>query len=105
LRYELDIPQKIRRSFRQNTPVWIGAAVAVGVLVVLLPMRRKKIYVDLASGTKAKPKSKLLEAGFLMGALRLAVTLFRPTIANFVMKKLGSYTGAPPPPPPVAKKW
>ena len=52
LRYELDIPRRIRRSFREQTAVWIGAAAVVGTLIVLLPLRRKKVYVDLASGDK-----------------------------------------------------
>jgi hypothetical protein len=102
LRYELDIPRKIRRSFREQTPLWIGAAVVIGTLIVLLPMRKKEVYVDLASGTKGKARrSKLLETGFLLGALRIAMTLAKPTIANFVLKKVRGYTGEPRPAP----KW
>jgi hypothetical protein len=93
LRYELDIPRRIRRSFREQTTLWIGAAAVVGTLIVLLPLRRKKLYVDLASGVKARPKSKLLEAGFVLGVLRIAATLLKPTIANFVAKKMHGYTG------------
>ena len=92
LRYELDIPRKIQRSFRQQTTLWVGAAVVVGTLLVLLPMRKKKVYIDLASGAQAKSKNKLLEAGFALGLLRIAATLFKPAITNFVMKKMGSYT-------------
>lgn len=92
VRYELDIPRKIRRSFREQTPLWIGAAVVVGTLIILLPMRRKKVYVDLAGGTKARPKTKLIQAGFMLGLLRIAATLLRPTIANFVLKKVRAYT-------------
>ena len=93
VRYELDIPRKIQRSFRQQTPLWIGAAVAVGTLLILLPARKKKVYVDLASGTKAKPPKKLLEAGFALGLLKIAATLFKPAITSFVMKKMRGYSG------------
>jgi len=34
VRHELDIPRKIRRSFREQTLLWVGAAVVVGTLVV-----------------------------------------------------------------------
>ncbi len=46
LQYELDFPAKFRRSFREQTGSWLTAATAVGALIALAPMRRKKIYVD-----------------------------------------------------------
>ncbi len=94
LRYELDIPRRIRRSFRQQTPLWIGAAVVVGAVIVLLPLRRQKVYVDLASGTRARPQKKLLEAGFAVGLLKIAATLFKPAITNFLIKKVRGYADA-----------
>jgi hypothetical protein len=87
----MDLPAKLRRSFKQQTGAWVAAAAVVGTLVVLLPFRKRKIYVDMATGAKARPKSKLLEAGFLLGVLRVAVSMFKPTIANFVAKKLETY--------------
>jgi hypothetical protein len=91
LRYELDFPGKIRRSFRNQPAAWITAAAVVGTLVVLLPLRKKKVYVDLKGETKSKSKSQLLEAGFVLGALRIAATLFKPVITNFLIKKFGSH--------------
>src|SRR5437667_11660318 len=49
LHHELDFPAKFRRSFREQTVSWITAAAAVGALIALAPMRRKKIYVDAKS--------------------------------------------------------
>jgi hypothetical protein len=89
LRYKLDISRKIRRSFREQTPLWLGAAVAVGVMLILLPARKKKIYVDAKSGTKSK--SRFLEAGFALGALRIAASLLKPVVANFIAKRVGDY--------------
>ena len=91
LRYELDFPAKVRRSMRQNTGTWVGAALVVGTLVVLLPLRRKKIYVDSNAGKKSKGKSGLLEAGFLLGALRIAATLLKPAITSFLARKFSDY--------------
>src|SRR5690348_2624395 len=87
LRYELDFPTKIRRSMRRNTGTWVGAAVVVGTLIVLLPLRRKKIYVEANGGKKSKGKSGLLEAGFLLGALRIAATLLKPAVTSFLARQ------------------
>jgi hypothetical protein len=99
LRYELDIPRRIKRSFREQTPLWIGAALVVGTLFVMMSARKKKIYVDAKTGGKAK--SRFLEAGFALGALRIAASLLKPIIANFITKKVGDYASSNRP----AKKW
>ena len=96
LHYELDIPAKLRRSFREQTVSWITAAAAVGALIILLPLRRKKIYVDKKSGTKAG--NKLLETGFLLGALKIAAGLARPVIVEFVKNRLFDVAGQASPP-------
>jgi hypothetical protein len=86
LRYELDISGKIRRSFREQTILWVGAAVAVGVLVVYLPRARKTVYVDV--DRSGKKKNKILETGFLLGALRIAAPLLKPVVLNFIKSKM-----------------
>ena len=60
LRYELDFPLRIRKSFQRKTVVWIAGAVVLG-LIFTAGSREKKIYVE-AKGRK-KPKETLLEAG------------------------------------------
>ena len=99
VRYELDIPGKIRRSFREQTALWIGAAVVVGTLFVMVSARKKKIYVEAKPGGKSK--SRVLEAGFALGALRIAASLLKPMIANFITKKVTDYASSNRP----AKKW
>jgi hypothetical protein len=90
VREEIDLPRKIRRSVRQEPVPWIIGAIALGLLVTAVVTRRKKVYVD----AKGAPKSKhaLLEAGFVLGALRIAAGLLKPVVMNFVQKKLGSYS-------------
>ena len=39
LRSELDIPGKIRRSFRNQTGIWIGAAAVLGVALAIRSTR------------------------------------------------------------------
>ena len=91
LRDELDFPKKIRKSIRRKPVPWIATAVAVGLFLVLHLARKKKIYVDATKASKSG--KKLLEAGFVLGALRIAATLLKPVIVSFVSKKIGSYVG------------
>ena len=91
LQYELDFPRKLRRSFREQTVSWITAAAAVGTLIVLLPVRKKKIYV--APKTGGKRQRKFLEAGFILGASKIAASLLRPVIVDFLKNRLTDYAG------------
>jgi hypothetical protein len=91
VRYELDFPRKIRRSFQSQTLLWVGAVAAIGILVSTLPARKKKIYVEPRIGGKSK--HRLLEAGFVLGALKIAATLLRPVIVDLVRSRLGGFAG------------
>jgi hypothetical protein len=89
VRYELDFPRKIKKSFQQQTVAWITAAAVVGTLLILLPARKKKVYVDARTGDQKK--KRMLEAGFLLGALKIAATLLKPTITSFLKSKIEDY--------------
>jgi hypothetical protein len=92
LRYELDFPAKFRRSFRKQTGSWISAAAAVGTLIALAPMRKKKIYVD-ARGRPQRDK-KLMETGVALAATKLITNLVRPMVMEFVKNRF-FYSGEP----------
>jgi hypothetical protein len=91
LHYELDFPAKLQRSFRERTVSWLAASTAVGVLMVLLLMRKKKIYVDPKSGRKTN--KKLVETGFALGALKIGASLIRPAIVELVKNRLTGVSG------------
>jgi hypothetical protein len=91
LRHELDFPAKFRRSFRDQTVSWITAAGAVGAVIALAPMRRKKIYVDAKSSRKSQ--KKLVETGFALAALKVVATLARPVIVEFVKNRMTDFAG------------
>ena len=93
LHYELDFPAKFRRSFREQTVSWIAAAAAVGTLIALAPMRKKKIYVDAKSSRKSQ--KKLVETGFALAALKVVAGLARPVIVEFVKNRLTDFAGKP----------
>src|SRR5205814_9977318 len=82
LRYELDFPAKLRRSFRKQTGSWVSAAAAVGALIALAPMRKKKVYVD--ARTRHKRDKKLMETGLAMAAIKHVGNLARPVVMEFV---------------------
>ena len=86
LQHELDFAAKFRRSFRKQTVSWITAAGAVGALIALAPMRKKKIYVDAKSSRKSQ--NKLAETGFALAAAKLVAGLARPVILEFVKNRL-----------------
>jgi len=89
VREEANIPRKIRRSVRREPVPWIVGAIAVGLLVTAVATRKKKVVVDAKRGSKSKG---FLEAGFLLGALRIAASLFKPVIVKFVEEKFGHYS-------------
>lgn len=91
LRYELDFPLKFRKSFQRQTVVWITAAVVIGVVFAVMPARTKKIRVNATPKTKSDPKEGILGAGLALGALKLAATLLKPALMNFVSKKMSGY--------------
>jgi len=91
LKYEVDFPAKFRRSFRQQTVSWLSAAAAVGALIALAPMRKKKIYVDAKSGRKSQ--KKLVESGVALGVIKIAANLVRPVIVEFVKTRLTDFGG------------
>jgi hypothetical protein len=93
LHHELDFPAKFRRSFRNQTVSWITAAAAVGALIALAPMRRKKIYVDAKNSRKSQ--KKLVETGFALAALKVVASLARPVILEFVKNRLTDFAGKP----------
>jgi len=93
LRYELDFPAKFRRSFRKQTGSWISAAAAVGALIALAPMRKKKVYVDARS--RRKGDKKLMQTGLAMAAIKLVGNLARPFVVEFVKNRF-FYSGESP---------
>ena len=92
LRYELNFPLKFRKSFQRQTVLWIGAAIVIGVLIVALPPRTKKIRVKANGKSRGEhQKEGILGAGLALGALKLVATMLKPTITQFVAKKMSGY--------------
>ncbi|MGA7275516.1 MAG: hypothetical protein WBX14_11785 [Candidatus Udaeobacter sp.] len=89
LKYELDFPAKFRRSFREQTVSWLSAAAAVGALIALAPMRKKKIHVTAKTGRNSR--KKLVESGVALAVLKIVANLVRPAIVEFVKTRLTDF--------------
>src|SRR3954468_12692586 len=99
LRYELDFPLKLRKSFQRQTWIWIGAALLIGVLIASLPPKTKKVRVEAPKGKSRGEHQKegILGAGLALGALRLLATMLKPTITQYVARKMSGYAAGPGP--------
>ncbi|MBA3830527.1 MAG: hypothetical protein H0X34_01270 [Chthoniobacterales bacterium] len=86
LRYELDLPLKFKKAFQRHTVVWIGVALAAGLLIALLRARTHKIYLS-AAGKKVRSPKGLLESGALLGLVKLGITLAQPILVSHFAKK------------------
>src|SRR5436190_9862938 len=91
LRYELDFPLKFRKSFQRQTVLWVSAAVVIGVVFAVMPARTKKIRVQAKGSNTSETKKGIVGAGLALGALRLAATLLKPALTQFVARKLSGY--------------
>jgi len=91
LRYEMDIPRKLKNSFRDQPAIWIGALAVMGLLIAIAPARKKKVYVRAKDDSKENGKG-LLEAGALVGVLKFAATLLRPVLMKFVTSRITGYS-------------
>ena len=92
LRYELDFPLKFRKSFQRQTVLWIGAAIVVGIVIMTLPPRTKKVKISAKGKSRGEQqKEGILGAGLALGALKLVATLLKPTVTQFVARKMSGY--------------
>ena len=92
LRYELDIPLRIKKSFQRNTVLWVAGAVVLGLMFTAGPRRKKKIYVD-AKGKK-KAKETIVEAGLLLTAMKFAASVLKPVVVSYAMQKMKTFSGS-----------
>lgn len=89
LRYELDFPLKFRKAFQRHTVVWMGSAIAVGLLVALLRARTRKVYLSGGGRRVRTPNKTLLESGALLGVLKIGMSLLQPIMMNYMRKRFG----------------
>ena len=88
LRYELDFPLKIRKSFQRQTVLWVSAAVLFGLMIAMGPARKKKVYVDAKGRGKGKnTKEGILGAGLLLSLAKIAGSVIKPMLVSYATQK------------------
>jgi hypothetical protein len=85
-RRALDVPSKLRRSYRDHKPSWIAGTVLAGVALATLPFRPKKNR----NGSTEAPKKvrEAAEAGIVAILLKFILAAIRPAVASFIAKKI-----------------
>ena len=92
LRYELDFPLKFRKSFQRQTVLWIGAAIAIGVILTVMPARTRKVRLKTRTKIRGgREEEGIVGAGLALGALKLVATMLKPTITRYVARKMSAY--------------
>ena len=85
VRYELDMPRKIRRSVRSQPVLWVGGAIVLGAVVAALSHGRKIANVAAKS---TKPPKNVMAVGLTLGALKIAAQVLKPVVIKLVEKKM-----------------
>lgn len=87
---DLDFASRARRAFKTHPAVWIGGAILIGLVISRLPFGRKKVTVKV--GKKAEPTVEKVErAGLLLGALKIAFNILRPTLMGWATRWVADY--------------
>jgi hypothetical protein len=88
LRYDLDVPSHLKRSFEHNKAAYVGGATVFGLLLSKLPARKKKIYVERKTNERVKDVEK---AGIWLVLLQFLFKTFRPMLTSLVANQLTAY--------------
>jgi hypothetical protein len=88
---ELNLPRKIQRSFQRQPVIWIALLGAAGLGTVLF-LTRKKNTAAREPRKSAPARSNLVQAGFVLGVLRITANLLKPHLEAFLSRKIDAYS-------------
>ncbi len=89
LRHDLNFPGRVKAAVLKHPAAWVGGAALFGLLLAKLPARRKKVVVT-ADGKPAK-LARAGQTGLILGALKIAFDLARPTLAKWATRRVADY--------------
>jgi hypothetical protein len=87
---DLDFVSRARRAFKTHPAVWIGGAILIGVFVSRLPFGRKKVTVK-AGRKSGATMEKVEKAGLMLGALKIAFDIAKPTLMGWATRRVADY--------------
>jgi hypothetical protein len=82
-----NVPRRVKRGLSQNTFLWLGGALALGLFIALRPRRPKKVYV-MPKNHKGPSTEKVASVGLMAAGLKLALDVARPTLMRIASEKL-----------------
>jgi len=91
LGHDLDFATRARRAFTQHPAVWIGGAIVIGLFISRLPLGRKKVPVARVKTKNEPAMEKAGKAGLVLGALKIAFDIAKPTIMGWATKRVADY--------------
>jgi len=92
LGHDLNFVARARRAFKTHPAVWIGGAVILGLVISRLPLRRKAPSPAPHKKRSVEPTiEKVEKAGLLLGALKIAFDIARPTLIGWATRRVASY--------------
>ena len=88
LRDDLDVNRSARRSFERHRFTWLGGAAFAGVLLAMLSRRKRKV---VARGRKHEGEKTAVKAGLLLGVLKIAFDMAKPTLLKWAGRRVAHY--------------
>ena len=88
LRHDLDLPTRLRQSFRDHKAAYVGGATFLGLLLSKLPARKKKIYVERKSKDAVREVEK---AGLWVILLQFLFKTFRPMLTSLLADQVTNF--------------
>ncbi|MEI9896380.1 MAG: hypothetical protein WDN28_21590 [Chthoniobacter sp.] len=89
---DLDFVSRVRRAFKMHPAVWIGGAVLIGLVISRLPLGRKTPAAAPRKSKHAESTTEKVEkAGLLLGALKIAFDIARPTLMGWATRRVAEY--------------
>ena len=90
---DLDFVSRARRAFKTHPAVWIGGAVVIGLFISRLPFGRKKAPPAPRPTSRKNEETveKVEKAGLLLGALKIAFNIAKPTLMGWATRQVAQY--------------
>lgn len=96
--YEIDVKSRLQSSIRRNTGSWLTGAATTGLVLSLLPRRRKKVVIENTPGGtvrdgnpgKSKPRKERRAKSLLLESLKLALPIAKPLLLAVATRKVNN---------------
>jgi hypothetical protein len=86
VRHALDVPARIRSSFRNHSVAWLGGGLLAGIVIAQLLRRPRTVSASKKEGrNSAIPKAGA--AGLLVAGGKIAFDILRPVLLKWLVRR------------------